>query len=403
MRYTVPDYYKKFKCLVSDCPATCCAGWQIMIDDKSLKKYASCPGIFGNRLVNSINWEEERFKQYHSRCAFLNEQNLCDIHLEKGSDFLCRTCRRYPKHVEVYENEREISLSLSCPMVARLLLAKTDQAQFLTTEKVRKNDGDQLQKSDDDFDEFLYSALQDCRSVLIAMAQNRNEALNLRMAKILSLAHDVQNRIDSRQLFDTENVLERYQREGADTALAHKLIWFSLVNEEFCGENDEQRADSDYLSIQWRVLDYLRDFEVLDPRWVLDLQRWRKALYGEGPAVYLERKKRFLTEARVWETEYEQILVYFLFVYFCGAVYDGDALRKAKMAVMSVRILRELAFAQWILAGEKLTAEDRAELAWRYARELEHSDPNLNAMERMMEEWKESDFEVLILLLIGEM
>lgn len=403
MRYTVPDYYKKFKCLASDCPATCCAGWQIMIDDKSLKKYASCPGIFGNRLVNSINWEEERFKQYHSRCAFLNEQNLCDIHLEKGSDFLCRTCRRYPKHVEVYENEREISLSLSCPMVARLLLAKTDQAQFLTTEKVRKNDGDQLQKSDDDFDEFLYSALQDCRSVLIAMAQNRNEALNLRMAKILSLAHDVQNRIDSRQLFDTENVLERYQREGADTALAHKLIWFSLVNEEFCGENDEQRADSDYLSIQWRVLDYLRDFEVLDPRWVLDLQRWRKALYGEGPAVYLERKKRFLTEARVWETEYEQILVYFLFVYFCGAVYDGDALRKAKMAVMSVRILRELAFAQWILAGEKLAAEDRAELAWRYARELEHSDPNLNAMERMMEEWKESDFEVLILLLMGEM
>ncbi len=403
MRYTVPDYYKKFKCLASDCPATCCAGWQIMIDDKSLKKYASCPGIFGNRLVNSINWEEERFRQYHSRCAFLNEQNLCDIHLEKGSDFLCRTCRRYPKHVEVYENEREISLSLSCPMVARLLLAKTDQAQFLTTEKVRKNDGDQLQKSDDDFDEFLYSALQDCRSVLIAMAQNRNEALNLRMAKILSLAHDVQNRIDSRQLFDTENVLERYQREGADTALAHKLIWFSLVNEEFCGENDEQRADSDYLSVQWRVLDYLRDFEVLNPRWVLDLQRWRKALYGEGPAVYLERKKRFLTEARVWETEYEQILVYFLFVYFCGAVYDGDALRKAKMAVMSVRILRELAFAQWILAGEKLTAEDRAELAWRYARELEHSDPNLNAMERMMEEWKESDFEVLILLLMGEM
>lgn len=403
MRYTVPDYYKKFKCLASDCPATCCAGWQIMIDDKSLKKYASCPGIFGNRLVNSINWEEGRFKQYHSRCAFLNEQNLCDIHLEKGPDFLCRTCRRYPKHVEVYENEREISLSLSCPMVARLLLDKTDQAQFLTTEKVRKNDGDHLQKNDDDFDEFLYSALQDCRSVLIAMAQNRNEVLNLRMAKILSLAHDVQNRIASRQLFDTENVLERYQREGADTALAQKLIWFSLVNEEFCGENDRQRADSDYLSVQWRLLDYLRDFEVLDPRWVPDLQRWRKALYGEGPAVYLERKKRFLAEARAWETEYEQILVYFLFVYFCGAVYDGDALRKAKMAVMSVRILRELAFAQWILAGEKLAAEDRAELAWRYARELEHSDPNLNAMERMMEEWKESDFEVLILLLIGEM
>ena len=417
MRYTVPDYYKKFKCLASDCPATCCAGWQIMIDDKSLKKYAGCPGIFGSRLANSVDWEEGCFKQYHGRCAFLNEENLCDIHLEKGANFLCRTCRRYPKHVEVYENEREISLSLSCPMVARLLLSKTDRAQFFTTEKEvvdaieRKGSKKQLlqweknpeEESDDDFDEFLYSALQDCRSVLIAMAQNRNEALNLRMAKILSLAHDVQNRIDSRQLFDTENVLERYQREGADTALARKLIWFLLVNEEFCGSDDKHRADSDYLSVQCRVLDYLRDFEVLDPRWVPDLQRWRKALYGEGPAVYLEKKKRFLKAASAWETEYEQLLVYFLFVYFCGAVYDGDALRKAKMAVTSMRILKELAFAQWILAGEKLTQEDRAELAWRYARELEHSDPNLNAMERMMEEWKESDFEVQLLMLLAEM
>ena len=69
----------------------------------------------------------------------------------------------------------------------------------------------------------------------------------------------------------------------------------------------------------------------------------------------------------------------------------------------SIRILKELAFAQWILAGEKLTQEDRAELAWRYARELEHSDPNLNAMERMMEEWKESDFEVQLLMLLAEM
>ena len=433
MRYTVPDYYKKFKCLASDCPATCCAGWQIMIDDESLKKYAACPGIFGNRLVNSINWEEGRFKQYHSRCAFLNEENLCDIHLEKGQKFLCRTCRRYPKHMEVYENEREISLSLSCPFVARGLLNKKDKARFFTVEKDRNGSEDKKivqneriykeresvlsrlkgrklsnvwkteTEDDDSFDEFLYSVLQDCRDAMISMAQNRNEALNFRMAKILALSHDVQNRIDSRRLFDAENVLERYQKEQAREAFARKLIWFSLINEDFYGENEEQKADSDYLSVQWRLLDYLRDFEVLDPRWTIDLQRWRKALYGEGPKTYLERKAQFLMQAREWETEYEQILVYFLFVYFCGAVYDGDALRKTKMAVMSIRIFKELAFAQWFLSEGKLTSEDRAELTWRYARELEHSDPNLNAMERMMEEWKESDFEVLILMLMGEM
>ena len=39
MLYTVPHYYRKFQCTASACTDTCCAGWQIMIDDKSLRKY----------------------------------------------------------------------------------------------------------------------------------------------------------------------------------------------------------------------------------------------------------------------------------------------------------------------------------------------------------------------------
>ena len=37
MLYTVPHYYRKFQCTASACTDTCCAGWQIMIDDKSLE------------------------------------------------------------------------------------------------------------------------------------------------------------------------------------------------------------------------------------------------------------------------------------------------------------------------------------------------------------------------------
>lgn len=39
MQITKPDYYNKFSCIAGDSPDTCCAGWQIMIDEKSLKKY----------------------------------------------------------------------------------------------------------------------------------------------------------------------------------------------------------------------------------------------------------------------------------------------------------------------------------------------------------------------------
>ena len=107
MRYTVPDYYKKFQCLADKCPATCCAGWQIVIDQKSLKRYRKAKGSFGNRIRNSVNWKEETFLQYGDRrCAFLNDENLCDMHIEAGPEMMCSTCRKYPRHIEEFENER---------------------------------------------------------------------------------------------------------------------------------------------------------------------------------------------------------------------------------------------------------------------------------------------------------
>ena len=58
MQYTVPHYYKKFRCIAGECPDTCCAGWQIQIDPVSLKKYRETEGPLGARLHNEIDWEE---------------------------------------------------------------------------------------------------------------------------------------------------------------------------------------------------------------------------------------------------------------------------------------------------------------------------------------------------------
>ena len=39
MLYTIPDYYPSFECIADKCEDTCCAGWQIVIDKETLKKY----------------------------------------------------------------------------------------------------------------------------------------------------------------------------------------------------------------------------------------------------------------------------------------------------------------------------------------------------------------------------
>ena len=85
MEFTFPNYYKEFSCIAGSCPDTCCAGWQIVIDNKTLKKYQHFKGPFHNRLHNDIDWKEHVFRQYNRRCAFLNEENLCDIYTEASS------------------------------------------------------------------------------------------------------------------------------------------------------------------------------------------------------------------------------------------------------------------------------------------------------------------------------
>ena len=80
MLYTYPDYYKEFKCIADRCEATCCAGWQIVVDEESLARYkkyvdkdanenseASSLRLqfnsFRDRLKQSIDWQDEVFKQ----------------------------------------------------------------------------------------------------------------------------------------------------------------------------------------------------------------------------------------------------------------------------------------------------------------------------------------------------
>ena len=89
MRYLKPHYYDKFVCTAGDCPDSCCAGWQIMIDETSLERYGNEKSEFGTRLRNSIDWDEECFYQNNRRCAFLNEENLCDLYKALGPDSLC--------------------------------------------------------------------------------------------------------------------------------------------------------------------------------------------------------------------------------------------------------------------------------------------------------------------------
>ena len=106
MKTKVPYYYKDFKCIASECPDTCCAGWEIIIDEDTHEKYKNATGKFGEILRSKITLYEDGepgFILDGDDCPFLNKNKLCDIYSELGEESLCNTCKQFPRFIEEYK------------------------------------------------------------------------------------------------------------------------------------------------------------------------------------------------------------------------------------------------------------------------------------------------------------
>lgn len=369
MRYTIPDYYKEFRCTADQCEDTCCAGWQISIDRKSLRNYGKVQGEFRRRMFHSVDWINGIFRQdKEKRCAFLNESNLCDLYTNLGEKSLCRTCRLYPRHIEEFESVREITLSVSCPEVAKMLMGRQEPVRFRTYEKNGEEEYE-------DFDPFLYSILVDAREAMLIILQNRELAIGVRGTMVLGMAHDIQVRVKHRELFSCTEVIERYQTKRAQRFAEKQCA-------EFTSEDGMQRQ----YDLAHRTFRELYELELLRGDWDMVLMEAEGILYVGGAERYREISEQFLKWQKEkmpeMEIQLEQLMVYFLFTYFCGAVYDEKIYAKARMVVESVFLIRELWKARWVRNGKMLDTEEMTELVYRYSREIEHSDENLERMQK---------------------
>lgn len=372
MEYIMPDYYKDFSCVGEECPDTCCAGWQIVIDEKSKKRYRKEKGIFGNRLRNEIDWKEGVFKQYEGRCAFLNDQNLCDIYEEMGKDKLCRTCGLYPRHIEEYESLREVSLSLSCPIVAGLILEKKEPVKFLLKEY-----NGEIEEYED-FDYLLFTKLTDTREVMFRIAQNRKIPIKWRIAILLGFGHDIQRRIRNKEMFSIDALMEKYKSKKVVDFIEKK-------------GRDYQGNIMKRLEFAQNIFALLGQLEIRKKEWGIWIRKSERKLrgisveeYRKGILTFREIHWKEKEERLCWEQKEEQIIVYFLYTYYCGAVYDRNPYAKVKMTFFSLFVIEEMLFLEWLFTHQKMEHSDWVGYAYQYSRELEHSDLNLIKLDKIL-------------------
>ena len=77
----------------------------------------------------------------NGRCAFLNDDNLCDLIINLGEKSLCEVCAIHPRFINKLKGYTEIGVGIACEEGARLLLTFKDKITPSSSPNLKKLKG----------------------------------------------------------------------------------------------------------------------------------------------------------------------------------------------------------------------------------------------------------------------
>lgn len=127
MKTFMPEYMNNFHCKADKCKDTCCAGWEIEIDEESFRRYLEIDDPSLQReVVQHIEKVGDKYQfrmTEDGRCPLLDEQNLCKIIKDLGEDYLCPICDEHPRFYDWHDDRfREAGIGMACEEAAYLIL-----------------------------------------------------------------------------------------------------------------------------------------------------------------------------------------------------------------------------------------------------------------------------------------
>ncbi|PVE17106.1 flagellar protein FliB [Clostridium perfringens] len=448
MKVRVPNYFNEFKCIASECEDTCCAGWEIVIDDETHKRYENVDGEFGDILRSKIvkSDGENIFLLNNGNCSFLNEKKMCEIYINLGEDNLCYTCQQFPRYTEEFLDLKEVGLSLSCPEAARIILRKAENTTFNLSEEVNCENEIKEELEDDlslSCENINSSNCDLCKSSNLKNSENskcfnlseseNRECFELRNSEDSECSNsEVDSFTEDEDCFDEGideeilseflecrnivfNIIERNDLDlGTKAALALEFVK-EVQNKIDLGDMDEipelmeEYRDENFIntlieeledfkgkeSIKHKNLcEYLNVYKSIkhinsnDP---LGLEKALKCFEG-NEEFYLRKHKEFNEYYKENLYKFKNILVYFIFRYFMKAIFDYDVSAKIKLAIISTLMIKELAVVRFIENNNEFTEEDMVEVSRIYSKDIEHSDENIENLQEIFE--TEEIFEV---------
>lgn len=193
MKIVKPTFYKNFKCIAGDCPDSCCQGWEVDADSDSLEYYKTLDNSLEiKKRIDSVLSKDEFDNTIFTlapkkRCPFLNDENLCDMHIAIGGEHTPYTCRTFPRFIYDFGATREIGISFSCP-VASDMMYNTESFDFETEVN---SDLPTL----NDIDAEKYFLLYKGRAEAYKIAKDKNKSIRERLNDLLDLGVLLQEKL----------------------------------------------------------------------------------------------------------------------------------------------------------------------------------------------------------------
>ena len=186
------------------------------------------------------------------------------------------------------------------------------------------------------------------------------------MAFAYAFTHDLQARIYRGDIAGMEDIFTRYTKEGVKERFAKRLLIYEGL----------PKPAKEFKKGMLKQFDKL---EVLRDSWPELLE---KTMENVGNKELEEAWKTSEGDANL-DIITEHLMIYFIFTYFCGAVYDEEAHSKMKFSIIGTLMILETAKTLWSENPEEGKMAAVLEAAKRYSREVEHSDENIELLEKL--------------------
>lgn len=382
MEILKPCYYDEFKCIANECEDTCCKGWKVVVDKNSFNKYRKIPGDYGRYVNRHIKRERTlnsdvnyaKIQLIDLGCPFLNEDQLCSLYINLGESYLCNTCKSYPRKTKRYNNRCEREMTVSCPEVARILLANKEGVSFcITDEKI--SDLDKAYLEEENFDRGLERILWNVRILLIEIAQFRELPLWKRLFFIKLAGDKIHLAISNKKYDEVESVILNIRDKVQDENYINEIdqlktipkIKVELINKILEARCMIQELNSVFIN-------FIEEINEININ------------YANNLGEYLENEEAFNKYFSDKEYMLENYVVNIIYSNIMGVLYNRNLAYKVTETIMSYAIIRKMLFARWINKDRKLQEEDIIKAVYSFSRSIEHYPGFINSISRELNE-----------------